>query len=136
MSDEVFPISFTLHQPDGSVISRHSVRHHNEAQAVIRSACTFYGLVGPYERPELELQRIGVRYDGPHVRIEYDLAYEGGDYSVVGQFAYVPASLVEELVDLEAAFEAMTGYDRNHIIHYSPDELYDAEGNLWEGDES
>lgn len=58
-----------------------------------------------------------------HIQVEYDLQFWGGDYSGVGQFAYVPATLVDEL-GVEEAFQAHTGIDPVHIVHYSLDELY------------
>jgi hypothetical protein len=67
----------------------------------------------------------------PHIRFEYDLDYAGGNYSKVGDFAYVPAELCLRLGD-EEAFEQHTGIDRIHIASYCPDELYDEDGNEWE----
>jgi hypothetical protein len=64
------------------------------------------------------------------IRVEYDLNYAGGDYSQVGDFAYVPA----DCGDVEEEFEKVTGYDRIHMIHYSPDELYDEQHDLIEDD--
>lgn len=66
-----------------------------------------------------------------YIQFEYDLTFYGGDYSDVGKFAYVPAKLCDDL-GFERAFQKHTGYDPCHIIHYSPDELYTAEGDLIE----
>jgi hypothetical protein len=63
------------------------------------------------------------------VRFEYDMAYSGGDYSGVGNFALVPLALCYKLGS-EAAFQQHTGIDPVHIIHYTLDELYDSEGDL------
>jgi len=63
-----------------------------------------------------------------HIQFEYDINYHGGDYDKVGQFALVPVKLCEELGD-EAAFHKHTGVDPKHIIHFSPDELYDENGD-------
>lgn len=65
----------------------------------------------------------------PHRKIEYDLGYWGGDYSDVGDFAYVPESLVARHDDVGAAFEAFTGHDRRHIVCTYEDEHVDAFGN-------
>jgi hypothetical protein len=65
---------------------------------------------------------------GACIQVEYDLEYSGGDYSDTGDFAYVPCSLADRLGSIEAAFERHTGHSRIHIVHYSPDELYTADG--------
>lgn len=73
----------------------------------------------------------GYEHDRPYVQFEFDRKYYGGDYSRTGEFAYVPSSLCDELGH-EAAFTAQTGLDSVHLIHYSPDELYTASGDLYE----
>lgn len=79
-------------------------------------------------------QQIG-RQVTPCVRVEYDLAYWGGDYAGVGKFIYIPMALVDsmrgattedDLVDM--ASRKLTHQDSAHIIHYSLDELYDQDG--------
>ena len=66
------------------------------------------------------------------IRVEYDLNFFGGDYNGVGQFAYVPLEDIGHTPDaVEAAFEKLTGHDRVHIIHYTPDETFDENGNPW-----
>lgn len=62
-------------------------------------------------------------------RVEYDETFFGGNYAGTGQFAYVPFSLMSEEVEPEDAFERHTGISRQHIIHYSLDDSYDAQGN-------
>ena len=64
-----------------------------------------------------------------YLRVEYDLAYAGGDYSKTGDFAYIPYNLFSRMGMVEA-FRQTTGHDPVHIIHYSPDEVYDKQGNL------
>lgn len=61
------------------------------------------------------------------VQVEYDTKYTGGEYSRVGQLALVPTALVRE-VGVEAAFQRTTGVNPVHIVHYSEDELYGADG--------
>lgn len=63
------------------------------------------------------------------VEVEYDLTYRGGDYHDVGDFVYLP---IEGLTDenLSERFQAQTGIDPVHIVHYCFDELYDAGGDL------
>ena len=63
----------------------------------------------------------------PCVRVEYDLDFFGGDYDKVGKFAYIPISTTSSCT-IEEAFEKQTGINRQHIIHYSTDELYDPAG--------
>jgi hypothetical protein len=66
------------------------------------------------------------------VRIEYDRNYYGGDYSGVGDFAFLPEDgLTDE--NLKQRFGKQTGLDPRNIIHYSFDETYDADGDLLEG---
>jgi hypothetical protein len=68
----------------------------------------------------------------PCVRVEYDLGFWGGDYSGVGQFAYVPFEAVGARGSVEEAFFYQTGHDPAHVIHYAPDEVYDQHGEEWE----
>lgn len=69
----------------------------------------------------------------PHVRVEYDLAYCGGDYDGTGRHALVPLALVEA-TGLEQAFSSVTGHDARHIVHYSLDETFDGEGGRIDDD--
>ena len=72
--------------------------------------------------------------DQPHLQVEYDLTYVGGDYSKTGDFAYIPVALVERCGSVEQAFRNYTGHDSVHIVHYSEDELFDQEGAEWQED--
>ncbi len=74
------------------------------------------------------------------IQVEYDPSFWGGDYSKVGAFALIPLDLIKRLShfgenDVEEAFRQTTGVDPVHIVHYSPDYLYDAEGNEIDEDE-
>jgi hypothetical protein len=62
------------------------------------------------------------------IRVEFDLAFFGGDYDAVGDFAYVPLRAVDEHGSVVDAFKALTGHNPQHIIHFSEDELYTADG--------
>jgi hypothetical protein len=73
---------------------------------------------------------------GPHVRFEYDETFFGGDYKKVGQFAYVPLGLIEHAETPEKAFADCTKVAPIHIIHYTLDELYTAEGNEFSEDDN
>ena len=70
------------------------------------------------------------------VRVEYDPDYTGGDYSSVGQFAYIPHEVIDRLprndpdANLKTAFTVLVG-DPRHIIHYTFDEPTDQDGNEW-----
>ena len=72
--------------------------------------------------------------DQPHLQVEYDLAYCGGDYGNSGDFAYIPVALVDRCGSVEQAFLKYTGHDPVHIVHYSEDELFDQDGDEWQGD--
>ncbi len=65
-----------------------------------------------------------------YVRVEYDEEFFGGDYSGVGNFAFVNLIDINGLGSVETAFKQTTGIETIHIIHYSEDELYDVNGNL------
>jgi hypothetical protein len=78
------------------------------------------------------------------VRVEYDPAYWGGDYSGVGQFIHVPHVLVDRCpMDskegdgddddrrLRTAFGLLTGLAWCHVIHYTWDDVYDQDGSEW-----
>ena len=77
---------------------------------------------------------LGEHYDNPspRVRVEYDPDFRGGDYHGTGRFAYVPASLAEELGSVKKAFTAHTGLPAVHVIHYDKHERYDLNGKLLE----
>lgn len=74
------------------------------------------------------------------VRVEWDPNYNGGDYSSVGQFAYVPWEVIDRIKAMhmllhderavEIAFAARVG-DPRHIVHFTLDEVYDQDGNPW-----
>jgi len=74
----------------------------------------------------------------PHTRVEYDLEFTGGDYSDVGQFAYIPHRVIDEFGGgIQEAFKAHTGIDPVHIVNYNLDEAYDANGRFledWDSD--
>jgi hypothetical protein len=74
--------------------------------------------------------------DDRYIRVEYDKSFSGGDYSGVGTFAFVPQSLVSELGSVEAAFEKAAGVNRIHMIHYTVDVLYDAQGRFVDEDDT
>lgn len=73
----------------------------------------------------------GAAPEGAHFRVEFDLDYWGGDYHGTGDVAYVPFSLLHDARRLtpREAFTRHTGHIANHIVHYTLDDLYDAEGN-------
>ncbi len=75
---------------------------------------------------------LSIDLDEAYYQFEHDLTYRGGDYTLVGQFTYIPVSLVET-IGANSAFEQITGYSAIHIVHYSTDELFDSAGFLLEG---
>lgn len=70
------------------------------------------------------------RIHNKHIRVEYALDFFGGNYNSVGNFVYIPLTLIGKGKDaVEKAFEKRTGHKRVHIIHYSESEFYDCLGN-------
>ena len=62
------------------------------------------------------------------VQVEFDRSYTGGDYDKVGEFLLLEEEgLTDE--NLPERFEAKTGLGPEHIIHYTFDELFDANGD-------
>jgi hypothetical protein len=68
------------------------------------------------------------RYKQPHLKVEFDLNYSGGDYSKVGKFVHIPWGFVEQYPTEAQAFTAWTGYDDVHIITHYQDEEYTHDG--------
>jgi len=70
----------------------------------------------------------------PHIQVEWDPDYYGGDYGGVGSFTYIPVTDLDSLDEdtICEAFEEEEGVDRQRIIHYSTDELYTAAGDPYE----
>ena len=69
----------------------------------------------------------------PHICVEYDRAYVGGNYDGTRScFAYIPLSEVERRGSVECAFQLQEQIDSCHIIRYSLDELYTKEGEPFE----
>jgi hypothetical protein len=66
----------------------------------------------------------------PCIRVEYDPEYSGGDYSGVGEFAYIPVKMLDVIQNenfkrkVEIVFEKTTGYFKDNIIHYSNEEFF------------
>lgn len=66
--------------------------------------------------------------EDPHVEVEFDRNYRGGDYDGVGQHVYVPEALVDLLDgDVAAAFAKFTGLDAVNMV-YASEERVDAHG--------
>lgn len=70
--------------------------------------------------------------------VEWDYQYTGGNYSSAGNITYVPFTLLDNKGDEDEqvgrALMEYEGVDPIHIIHYTFDEVYDAEGNAIEDD--
>jgi hypothetical protein len=80
----------------------------------------------------IKAKKLSGTYDKePHIQVEYDLDYWGGEYSGCGDFAYIPSSIYQGRT-LNEAFELVTGFSPEHIIHYSSDEDYTYDGKLFE----
>lgn len=70
----------------------------------------------------------------PHILVEFDEEWGGGggEYDQVGEYAYLPVTLLEAVNgDVAAAFEELTGIDRQYLISYTHDELYTYSGEEW-----
>lgn len=66
----------------------------------------------------------------PCTKVEYADAFWGGDFSGVGSHVYVPNALIEAFGgDVELAFGKHTHKDPVHIISYSSDEVFTADGH-------
>jgi len=65
-----------------------------------------------------------------YIRVEYDGEFYSGNYPGIGRYAFIGLIDVNAMGSVETAFEHTTGMNATHIIHYSEDELYDAEGNF------
>ena len=86
----------------------------------------------PFEMVQPRLPEPSRKY----VRVEFDLDFWGGDYTKVGQFAYVSFEVLDRLPGkdldrkLKLAFAVLVG-DPRHIVHYTFDEPTDQNGNEW-----
>jgi len=72
----------------------------------------------------------------PHIKVEYDLNWDGGNYTSVGQFAYVPVALIEAYGGMNdnavwQAFKRYTGHDFNHVVNYESTQLFNDNGSVW-----
>lgn len=78
----------------------------------------------------------------PHIKVEYDPAYTGGEYSGVGRHVLIPVSAIEDAAKefasrndgagmdeaVHLAFRKQTHMDSMHIVYYNQDELFDQVG--------
>jgi hypothetical protein len=76
-----------------------------------------------------EMDAIMSPADHPHVQVEYDTNFYGGSYAGQGQHVYVPEALID-LVDgdVGAAFAKLARIDGVHMVGYTGDERFDADG--------
>jgi len=70
----------------------------------------------------------------PHVRVEYDPEFAGGDYNGVGSYVLIPLSDIDARGGgddaVQEAFSAQTNLPADCIIHFTQDELYDKSGRM------
>lgn len=98
-----------------------------------------YGCLQTYSGPkvffskfdDLGLSGLDLKVVGPHQKVEYDRAYFGGDYSGVGEFVFIPESVIEQLGSVQAAFLEVTGIPAHHIINTYDDERFTSDGGVW-----
>jgi len=74
----------------------------------------------------------------PHILVEYDTTYTGGEYSGTGQTVLIPLDLIDTIEKegsdepVHEAFQKLTHMDPMHIVSYSPDEIYNKHGErVW-----
>lgn len=78
------------------------------------------------------------------IKVEYDLAFTGGDYSGFGRMFYVPVASIEaaaaeleksgaddqsEDAAVHLAFSQYSGIEAIHIVHYTSDEFFNQYGD-------
>ena len=77
-----------------------------------------------------EMDAIMSDADHPHVQVEFDTSFYGGDYTGVGEHAYIPEALVDLFGgDVGAAFAKLTRIDAVHMVSYAGDQRFDAYGD-------
>lgn len=80
-----------------------------------------------------EMNAIMSDVDHPHVCVEYDMNFYGGNYSSVGENVYVPESLIDLMDgDVAAAFAKFTRIDAVHMVSYVSDQRFDGNGEPFE----
>lgn len=76
-----------------------------------------------------EMNAIMSEADHPHVRVEFDMHYYGGNHEGTGQHVYVPEALIDLMEgDVAAAFSKFTRIDPLHMVSYADDQRFDADG--------
>lgn len=76
-----------------------------------------------------EMNAILSEADHPHVRVEFDMSYYGGNYDSVGSHVYVPEALIDLMDgDVAAAFSKFARVDAVHMVGYTGDQRFDADG--------
>jgi len=86
-----------------------------------------------YEIKTIEEIQVDYSTHAPHIEIEYDKSYWGGDYTQVGDYAYIPFELVDA-IGAEEAFQIATGCDRANIVnvnHSEDEQIYRKDGTNW-----
>ncbi len=114
------------HHPAFSVDEKDKLaQYFNNVTKIAREAV---GAVGNDEDQKADwcsdqLEQLGLSEEC--IRVEYDPEYSGGNYSGVGQFAYLPVKMLDAIQGetferkVEIVFEKTTGYFKENIIHYS-----------------
>lgn len=76
-----------------------------------------------------EMDAIMSAPDHPHVRVEFDRNFYGGNYGALGEHVFVPEALIDVMDgDVAAAFAKFTRIDAIHMVGYAGDERFDADG--------
>lgn len=79
-----------------------------------------------------EMNAIMSDADHPHVQVEFDTNFYGGSYSGRGEHVYVPEALIDLMGDdVAAAFAKLTRIDAVHMVGYTGDQRFDADGEAF-----
>lgn len=78
------------------------------------------------------------------IRVEYDLNFDrniDSEYNSIGEFLFIPCNIIEKYNNsIEDAFENYILEEKgmeiksNHIVHYTIDEIYDNNGDIYNND--
>jgi len=83
-------------------------------------------LAGAYRRQKQIIEKEEKKNQKKFIQVEYDENYFGGEYDKVGKFLLVPEEHRDRICNY---FTEKTGLDSIHIVHWSPDELVNENGD-------
>lgn len=84
-----------------------------------------------------EMDAIMSPMDHPHVQVEYNTSFYGGNHSGQDMCVHVPEALIDLANgDVVAAFATMTRIDPVHVLGYCSDRRFDGDGTAQNEPES